>query len=81
MLELKIFAQLQTFRRRPFVPSHNFCHPARDGDYLAGQTDGGKLAKSPLAEEILTHISRDFPRGAGEDKVMRLKIIVLNLKS
>ena len=38
-------------------------------DYLAGQTDRGKLAKSPLAEEILTHLSRDFPRGAGEDKV------------
>ena len=24
---LKIFVQVQTFRRRPFVPSHNFCHP------------------------------------------------------
>ena len=22
--------QVQTFRRRPFVPSHNFCHPAKE---------------------------------------------------
>ena len=28
MIGLKIFAKVQTFRRRPFVPSHNFCHPA-----------------------------------------------------
>ena len=27
MLGLKIFVQVQTFRRRPFVPLHNFCHP------------------------------------------------------
>ena len=29
MLELKIFVWVQTFRRRPFVPSHNFCHPGQ----------------------------------------------------
>ena len=28
MLGLKIFVQVQTFWRRPFVPSHNFCHSA-----------------------------------------------------
>ena len=28
MFGLKIFVRLQTFRRRPFVPSHNLCHPA-----------------------------------------------------
>ena len=28
MLGLKKLVQIQTFRRRPFVPSHNFCHPA-----------------------------------------------------
>ena len=28
MLELKIFVLIQTFRRRPFMPSHKFCHPA-----------------------------------------------------
>ena len=28
MLGPKLFIQVQTFRRRPFVPSHNFCHPA-----------------------------------------------------
>ena len=27
MLGLKIFVRVQTLRRRPFVPSHNFCHP------------------------------------------------------
>ena len=27
MLGLKIFVGVQTFRRRPFLPSHNFCHP------------------------------------------------------
>ena len=27
MLGLKIFVGVQTFRRRPFVPSHSFCHP------------------------------------------------------
>ena len=27
MLGLKIFVRVQTFWRRPFVPSHNFCHP------------------------------------------------------
>ena len=27
MLRLKIFVQIQTFWQRPFVPSHNFCHP------------------------------------------------------
>ena len=27
MLELKIFVWVQTFRRRPFAPSHNFCPP------------------------------------------------------
>ena len=27
ILRLKIFVAVQTFRRRPFVPSHNFCHP------------------------------------------------------
>ena len=26
MLGLKIFVQLQTFQRRPFLPLHNFCH-------------------------------------------------------
>ena len=30
MIGLKIFVQIQTFRRRPFVPSQNFCHPAAD---------------------------------------------------
>ena len=29
MLGLKIFVRVQTFRQRPFVPSHNFCHPAQ----------------------------------------------------
>ena len=28
MLGLKIFVRVQTFRRRPFMPSHNFCLPA-----------------------------------------------------
>ena len=28
MLGLKMFVQIQTFRWWPFVPSHNFCHPA-----------------------------------------------------
>ena len=28
MLGLKNFVGIQTFRWRPFVPSHNFCHPA-----------------------------------------------------
>ena len=28
MLGFKIFGRLQTFWQRPFVPSHNFCHPA-----------------------------------------------------
>ena len=28
MLGLKIFVQVQTLGRRPFVPSHNFWHPA-----------------------------------------------------
>ena len=28
MLGLKIFVRVQTFWRRPFVPLHNFCHPA-----------------------------------------------------
>ena len=27
MLELKFFVRVQTFRRRPFMPSHNFWHP------------------------------------------------------
>ena len=27
MLGLKIFVRNQTFWQRPFVPSHNFCHP------------------------------------------------------
>ena len=27
MLGLQIFVRVQNFRRRPFVPSHNFCHP------------------------------------------------------
>ena len=27
MLGLRIFVQVQTFQRRPFVPSHNFCRP------------------------------------------------------
>ena len=27
MLVLKIFVQVQTFRRRTFVPSHHFCQP------------------------------------------------------
>ena len=31
---LKIFVQVQTFRRGPFVPSHNFCHPARCQPYI-----------------------------------------------
>ena len=30
MLMLRIFVQIQTFRRRPFVSSHNFCHPVRN---------------------------------------------------
>ena len=25
---VKIFVRIQTFGRRPFMPSHNFCHPA-----------------------------------------------------
>ena len=28
MLGLKIYVPVQAFRRRPFVPSYNFCHPA-----------------------------------------------------
>ena len=27
MLGLKIFVQVQAFRRKPFAPLHNFCHP------------------------------------------------------
>ena len=27
MLRLKFFVRVQTFRRRPFVPPHKFCHP------------------------------------------------------
>ena len=30
MLVLKILVQVQTFRRRPFVPLHNFCHPTEN---------------------------------------------------
>ena len=26
MFGLKVFVQIQTFRRMPFVPLHNFCH-------------------------------------------------------
>ena len=32
MLGFEIFARVQTFRRRPFVPSHNFCHAAKSKD-------------------------------------------------
>ena len=32
MLGFEIFVQVQTFRRRPFVPSHNVCHPAKSKD-------------------------------------------------
>ena len=32
MLVLKILVQVQTFRWRPTVPSHNFCHPTENQD-------------------------------------------------
>ena len=32
MLGFKIFVRVQTFRQRPFVPSHNFCHAAKSKD-------------------------------------------------
>ena len=32
MLEFEIFLRVQTFWRRPFVPSHNFCHPDEDNN-------------------------------------------------
>ena len=35
MLVLKIFVRVQTFRRRPFVPSHNFYHPALNIDFIS----------------------------------------------
>ena len=34
MLGLKIFVQIQTFRRRLFVLSYNFCHPVREQTLL-----------------------------------------------
>ena len=48
MLGLKIFLLVQTFRRKPFVLLHNFCHPVTDhrslGDLLsAGKTRGVNL--------------------------------------
>ena len=36
MLGLKTFVHAQTFWRRPFVPSHNFCHPAPSLNRLCG---------------------------------------------
>ena len=45
MLGLKIFVQIQTFQRWPFVPSHNFCHPVIVWFPVA------KLAHSPFSEE------------------------------
>ena len=32
MLVLKILVKVQTFRWRPFVPLHNFCHPTENQD-------------------------------------------------
>ena len=32
MFGLKLFVRVQTFRRGPQVPPHNFCHPAQVSD-------------------------------------------------
>ena len=44
MLVLEIFVQVQTFRRRPFVPSHNFCHP----DMVCNMTSLAVIGARPL---------------------------------
>ena len=44
MLGLQIFVQIQTFRRRPFKPSHNFCHP--DLYLWSKLQQGGKEARN-----------------------------------
>ena len=42
MLGLKIFVRVQTFRRRPFIPSHNFCHPVNK---IASEMEVASLQK------------------------------------
>ena len=40
MFGLKIFVRVQTFRRAPPVPPHNFCHPALIYIYAINSTAG-----------------------------------------
>ena len=65
MLGLKIFVQVQTFRRRPFVLSHNFCHPvpaprgSRDlpKQWFCTLKPKGE-ARGPRAKSLFRQISR-----------------------
>ena len=54
MLGLNIFVRVQTFRRRPFVPLHNFCHPV---DHNAFDYGG-----MPVHLSYQPHLYRDRTR-------------------
>ena len=69
MLVLKIFVQVQSFWRRPFMPSHNFCHPVFDKKsfetYYRRCPCGGQI--SSLCRKMVTKVI-----------ILRLKMTVVN---
>ena len=63
MFRLKIIVRVQTFRRGPPVPPHNFCHPGLEFVVILQPTLSipySGFATSPQLSHLLDIIARHF---------------------